>query len=302
MVRRMNLLRPSAVVKHTLATALVPLLWGSTYLLAGGVLSAAGPLTIATIRTLPAGILLLVATRAWQPAMVWHRLLILSALNITGFQSMLFLAARRLPGGIAALAGSLQPILLILLVWSLGGQRPRPLAIGAALLGVAGVWMVLQAKDAAYDPTGLLAGFAATLCMAVGTLLSIRWRETIAPIPLIGWQLLLGGMMLLGPALFLEEQTARWTAAQWAGFGYLVLFGTAAAYALWFRGLAVLPPVAVSALGMLSPVTALLLGWGFLGQTLGVHQILGVGAVLASVAILQTAGTSRQRSAGHPAR
>lgn len=298
----MNLLRPPAVVKHTLATALVPLLWGSTYLLAGGVLSAAGPLTIATIRTLPAGILLLAATRSWPPAMPWHRLLILSALNITGFQSMLFLAAKRLPGGIAALVGSLQPILLILLVWGVGRQRPQPLAIGAALLGIAGVWMVLRTEHAPYDPAGILAGFAATLCMALGTFLSVRWRQSIAPIPLIGWQLLLGGMLLLAPALLLEKQTAHWSPAQWAGFGYLVLFGTAVAYALWFRGLSVLPPVAVSALGLLSPVTALLLGWGFLGQTLGSQQILGVGAVLASVVILQTAAASNPRSAGHSTR
>lgn len=298
----MNLLRPPAVVKHTLATSLVPLLWGSTYLLAGGVLSTAGPLTIATIRTLPAGILLLAATRSWQPVMPWRRLLILSALNITGFQSMLFLAAKRLPGGIAALVGSLQPILLILLVWGLGRQRPQPLAMGAACLGMAGVWMVLHTEHVGYDPTGILAGFAATLCMALGTFLSVRWRDAAAPIPLIGWQLLIGGMLLLGPAMLLEEQTARWSPAQWGGFGYLVLFGTAAAYALWFRGLSLLPPVAVSALGLLSPVTALLLGWVFLGQTLGRHQILGVGAVLASVVILQTAGTSGPRSTGHHSR
>jgi len=293
----MNLMRPPAVLTHTLTTALTPILWGSTYLLASEVLATSGPLTIATIRALPAGILLLVVTRGWQPAMAWHRLLILSTLNITGFQSLLFLAAQRLPGGIATMVGSLQPILLILLVWWLDRQRPRPLAIGAALIGMAGVWLVLLTKNADYDPTGLLAGFAATTCMAVGTFLSVKWRKSIAPIPLIGWQLLLGGLTLLGPALLLEELPSHWSSAQWAGLGYLVLFGTAAAYALWFRGLAVLPPVAVSALGMLSPMTALLLGWCFLGQTLRTHQMIGVAAVLASVAILQIAAPSGLRPA-----
>jgi probable blue pigment (indigoidine) exporter len=252
-------------------------------------------MTLAMIRTLPAGALLLIATRSWRPAIPFYRLLVLSLLNITGFQSLLFLAARLLPGGIAALAGSLQPILLMFLVWWLDRRRPRPLAIAAALLGIAGVGMVMLSHHAAYDPAGLLAGFAATLCMAVGTYLSVRWRETSAPIPLIGWQLLLGGLVLLMPALIFEDQPARWSPAQWVGFGYLVLFATAAAYALWFRGLALLPPVAVSALGLLSPVTALLLGWCFLGQSLGIHQLFGVAAVLASVAVLQT-------TAGRPTR
>ena len=37
---------------------------------------------------------------------------------------------------------------------------------------------------------------------------------------------------------------------------------------LWFRGIARLPSVAVSSLGLLSPVTAVLLGWVLLGQAM----------------------------------
>lgn len=283
----MNLMRSPGLLKNTIATAVTPILWGSTYLVAGELFAAAGPFTIATIRTLPAGILLLVVTRAWSPEMAWHRLIVLSALNIAGFQSLIFHAAERLPGGIAALIGSLQPILLMLLAWRFDGRNPRPLAIGASLLGIIGVRMVLLTKAAPYDPSGILTGLSANLCMAVGTFLSVRWRESIAPIPLIGWQLLLGGLMLLGPSLIIEELPERLSPTQWAGFGYLVVFGTAAAYALWYRGLAVLSPVAVSALGLLGPLTAMLLGWCFLGQSLGPGQMIGFTVVLASVAILQ---------------
>ena len=42
---------------------------------------------------------------------------------------------------------------------------------------------------------------------------------------------------------------------------YLSLAGTAFAYAIWFRGIARLPTVAVASLGVLSPLTAVAFGW-----------------------------------------
>ena len=301
MIAGMETPRPASILKPTLATALPPVLWGSTYLLAGEVLASSGPLTLAALRTLPAGLLLVAITRFRLPSMGWRRLLVLSALNITGFQSLLFFAAQRLPGGIAALLGAMQPLVLILLAWGIDKQSPRPPAIVAALLGIAGVRLVVSTHDASYDVPGMIAGFAATLSMAIGTYLSVRWRGTDAPLPLIGWQLLLGGLMLLEPAAMVKEIPAYGSPIQWAGIAYLVLFGTAAAYALWFRGLTILAPVAVSALGLLSPLTALLLGWGFLGESLDAGQIAGVAVVMASVVVMQASAHPMDRQAIKPA-
>ena len=61
------------------------------------------------------------------------------------------------------------------------------------------------------------------------------------------------------------------------------------AYALWFRGIARLPSVAVSSLGLLSPVTAVLLGWALLGQAMRGLSLVGMLVVLASVLAVQWA-------------
>ena len=61
------------------------------------------------------------------------------------------------------------------------------------------------------------------------------------------------------------------------------------AYALWFRGVARLPSVAVSSLGLLSPVAAVLLGWALLGQALRGTSLVGVVVVLASILAVQWA-------------
>ena len=158
----------SSVWLDALATALGPVIWGSTYIVTTELLPPDRPFTAALLRTLPAGLLLVLWCRRWPTwgdGVGWRRLLVLAALNIGVFQALLFVAAYRLPGGVAAVV----------------------------------------------------------------------------------------------------------------------------AYALWFRGIARLPSVAVSSLGLLSPVTAVLLGWGLLGQAMTGVSLVGMLVVLASILAVQWA-------------
>ena len=70
---------------------------------------------------------------------------------------------------------------------------------------------------------------------------------------------------------------------------YLQLAGAMLAYGLWFRGIGRLSPVAVSAMSLLSPVTAVVLGWIFLGQKIQGMALMGLIVVLASVMSIQRA-------------
>ena len=88
-------------------TALAPAIWGSTYLVTSEWLPPDRPFTAALLRVLPAGLLLLLITRHSPAAPDRWRLLVLSALNIGVFQALLFVAAYRLPGGLAAVLLSL---------------------------------------------------------------------------------------------------------------------------------------------------------------------------------------------------
>lgn len=73
------------------------------------------------------------------------------------------------------------------------------------------------------------------------------------------------------------------TALNLSGLIWLGLIGAGATYAIWFRGIARLEPGAVSMLGMMSPVTAVSLGWLWLGQGLSLLQMSGAAIVLISV-------------------
>ncbi|TIX46062.1 MAG: EamA family transporter, partial [Mesorhizobium sp.] len=77
------------------------------------------------------------------------------------------------------------------------------------------------------------------------------------------------------------------TGANLLGLAWLGLIGAALTYVLWFRGIARLDSAVVSSLLFLSPVTAVLLGWVFLDQTLTLPQIAGVVFVIGSIWLAQ---------------
>lgn len=266
-----------------LLTAIAPAIWGSTYLVTTELLPDGYPLTVAMLRALPAGLLLLLLVRRLPSGIWWGRALVLGALNFSVFWWMLFVAAYRLPGGVAATVGAVQPLIVILLARALLGSPLRVLAVVAALAGMGGVALLVLTPEAALDPVGIAAGLAGAVSMAGGTVLSRRWQPLVSPLTFSAWQLTAGGLLLVPAVLWLEPALPPLTAANLLGFAYLGLIGAALTYILWFRGIARLEPSVVAPLGLLSPVTAVILGWGVLDQSLSPAQAVGMVVVLGSV-------------------
>ncbi|WCK65363.1 4-hydroxybenzaldehyde efflux transporter PecM [Agrobacterium tumefaciens] len=271
-----------------LVTALAPAIWGTTYFVTTEFLPHGYPFHVAMLRALPAGILLLLLVRKLPEGIWWPRSLILGALNFSFFWAMLFVSAYRLPGGVAATVGAIQPLIVIGLSRLFLAAPVRPLAIVAGLLGMLGVaLLVLAPGAAALDAVGVAAGLAGAVSMAFGTVLTRKWRPPVSYLTFTAWQLTAGGILLLPVAYFLEPALPAPTAANILGMAYLGIIGAALTYFLWFRGLARIEPSAAASLGFLSPVVATLLGWLALGQSLTPAQIVGFVAVLFSIWLSQ---------------
>ncbi|CAN7242148.1 EamA family transporter [Pararhizobium sp. LjRoot238] len=278
-------------------TAIAPAIWGSTYLVTTEFLPHGYPLTVAMLRALPAGIILLLIVRQLPQGIWWLRSFILGALNFSFFWAMLFVSAYRLPGGVAATVGAIQPLIVVVLARLLIGSAIRPLAIVAGSVGMAGVGLLVLTPSAALDPIGIIAGLAGAVSMAFGTALTRHWAPPVSSLTFTAWQLTAGGLLLLPVALVLEPALPTPTLANVLGMAWLGLIGAAFTYLLWFRGLSKLEPAAVASLGFLSPLVATLLGWGMLGQNLSPAQIIGMVAVLASVWLGQRAQMARRPGA-----
>lgn len=276
-------------------TALAPAIWGTTYAVTTEFLPPGRPLLAAVVRALPAGLALVAVTRRLPKGDWWWRALVLGALNIGAFFALLFVAAYRLPGGVAATIGAVQPLLAAGLSTGLLGERLSLRTVIAGAVGVAGVSMLVLRADARLDGIGVAAAVGGAVVMATGVVLSKRWASSAPPLAATGWQLVAGGVLLLPVALVVEgAPPTSLTAANLAGYGYLAVVGSAFAYVLWFRGIRALPATDVTFLGLLSPVVATAVGWLALGQSLTVAQGLGGLVVLGALVLAQAQFKPRQ--------
>lgn len=277
-------------------TALAPAIWGSTYIVTTELLPDGYPMTAAMLRALPAGVLLLIFTRA-LPRGIWLlRSFVLGALNFSIFWWLLFVAAYQLPGGVAATVGAIQPLIVLYLSKLLLDQGIRPAAVIAGIGGILGVALLVLTPRAALDGVGILAALSGAVSMAFGTVLTRKWQPPVPALTFTSWQLTAGGLLLLPVALWAEPALPPLDTGAVVGFAYLGLIGGVLTYFFWFRGIARLGPATVAPLGLLSPVAATLLGFLILDEALSPLQTTGMMLVLVSVWL----GQHAQRNAPLP--
>jgi probable blue pigment (indigoidine) exporter len=294
-----------AVDQHTggwgYLAALTPIIFGTTYLLTTNFLPPGRPLLAGLMRSLPTGLALIIGSpippRRWMA-----RFFVLSVLYASGLFPLLFLAAYRLPGGVAAVINSLSPILVVVISVPLLATRIRSIQIIAGILGAIGVALLVLRSDARLDVVGLIAMGGAAAMFSVATVLTKRWGrpEGVTAIGVTGWTFLFAGLTLLPVTLLIEGLPDHLTARNIGGLIYLVLISGIVAYALWFWGLQRLSASAVTFLTLLNPVTAALLGWVVLDQRLNGWQLVGAVLILLSVVLGQPGTFDRRRRRRSP--
>lgn len=284
-----------SVVLLILLTAIAPTFWGTTYIVTTELLPDNRPFIAAFLRLLPAGIILVLISRHLPKRNEWLRIVILAVLNFAIFHVLLFVAAYRLPGGLAAVVGAIQPLMMMFLIWFVDNRKPAQLALIASIVGVLGMAVLLLSPNSTWDVIGIAAATVGAMLMTSGVFLARRWRTDMPLLAFTGWQLLIAGIMLAPLAWLLDPPLLELTTKNILGYGYLSLFGTTLAYVLWFNGIAKLSPVAVSSLGLLSPITAVVIGWIVLGQSITGTAFIGLIAVLGSVLTVQWALAPKQK-------
>lgn len=273
---------PSGTLAVTAAASVAPIVWGTTYLVTSKFLPAGHPMTASVLRALPAGLLLLAMAPGTPPKEWQLRTVILGLLNIGVFFPLLFIAAYRLPGGLASVVGSLQPLIIIGFTRAFGWGGPSFSHLMWCLVAVVGVALTTLTGTVTIDPLGLTAAVLGTVAMACGILLTRRWGAApgIHPLTSTAWQLIIGGTVIVPLIPFADHGSWHPNFAGIAGYAWLSFIGGAVAYALWFRGARALPAANVALLGVLSPLTAAVLGWLFLHQLLTPLQTTGFAIAL----------------------
>src|SRR3954463_7733098 len=148
-------------------TAFAPAAWGTTYLVTERLLPPDRPLLSATLRAFPTGLVLLTASRRLPSGEWWWRALILGTCNIAMFFPLLFLAAYRLPGGLASTLQATSPLAVMALAALVIGERAGVVRIAAAGVGIVGVALLVLQSPGQLDTLGLVAAFGSVVVSAL---------------------------------------------------------------------------------------------------------------------------------------
>ena len=287
-------------------------LWGSSMVAMKDALIETTPLFIASVRLIPAGLLVIafaMLTGREQPkgGKAWLWISLFALVDGALFQGFLAKGLDRTGAGLGSVMIDSQPLAVAVMARFLFKEWIGPLGWIGLLVGLAGIsciglpdrW-ILAALDGQIPAIaieqevwsvlfrhGEWLMLMAALSMAVGTIL-IRYVAAVAdPVMATGWHMVLGGLPLLVLSQF-EDSTA-WQGLSllgWAEMGYATILGSAIAYGVFFYLATQGSLTSLSALTFLTPVFALLFSTWLLSESLSSVQWSGVILTLISIYII----------------
>lgn len=275
--------------------AVVYFVWSSTYLAIRVAVGPGGgfpPFSLGALRCLVAAPLLL--GWAWTRGARMHvspRELVVLAVSgtllwTTG-NGLVILAEQRTESALAALILSSTPIWVALLEAVIGRRWPSPLGVLALVVGFAGAGLISYPRlsgglDA--DAVSTLLLLVAALSWGGGSLYQRRHALQVDPIASSAWQQLFGGLGMGVLSLASREPWPTPTPRAWAGFLFLLVFGSLVAFTSYLMALRLLPTRIVFTYAYVNPVLAVALGAVLLGERIGLVTAIGAGLVLLGVA------------------
>jgi drug/metabolite transporter (DMT)-like permease len=138
-----------------------------------------------------------------------------------------------------------------------------------------------------FNQTGLMGGLAAAVSYAAYALVGERAMHNDGPWTVVFYALLVAAViwnLLRPPFDFLR---ADWEISQWLYITFIVILGTIAPFGLYFAGINLVRSTGALITATLEPLTAGILAYLFLGETLEFGQLIGVAAVIGGVILLQ---------------
>ena len=205
---------------------------------------------------------------------------------------LLFWGEQFIPSGLAAvLQATIPGFGLLVAPWLLPAERPTPrkvLGVGIGLAGVAGIFAHELHAGSRAAAWGSAAVVFAAASVATGNVLVKSRGAHLPPAAMAAWQMVFGFIPLLAVGLWREGSplALHWTPAAVGCLLYLAVVGSAVAFYLYYWLTARAPVTSVMTVALVTPVSAVLLGWLILGETLSWRTALGAAAVLAGTTLV----------------
>jgi len=264
-------------------------LWGGSFFFAEIALESLPPLTIVTLRVGLAAITLWLVVLALKLPIpnsppIWIAFFTMGLLNNVLPFSLIVWGQSQISSGLAAILNATAPLFGVIVAGILlRDESATPLKITGVVIGFAGVIVMMDLSSIA--TSGLLAQLAilaAALSYACASVYGRRFKATgLNPILVAAGQVTGSTLLLLPITLWVDgnDHYANVPSQVWAAIISLAVFSTAAAYILYFKLLASAGATNILLVTLLVPVSAILLGWLFLEESLQTPHIIGMAMI-----------------------
>ncbi len=289
-------------LKLIVAVAAVWLLWGSTFAGIRFAVATIPPFSMAAVRFLLAGTILLAFCALRGRARPARGDLVDAA--VTGATLLLIgngttaWTVQFLPTGINSLLLSLTPVWMALIAFVWGGERPTRLAVGGMLLGFAGLALLLQPKATGAIPlVPALVALLASVSWAFGSIYQRRAPRSQNLALATALQMLFGGAFLALEALVFgqwrELDVHAITAASLGGVAWLIVFGSLFAYSAFLYTMQRASTALASTYAYVNPIVAVILGMLLFHEHFTPIEALASAIILAGVALMMLPARAR---------
>lgn len=272
---------------------LVVIIWGANFAIVKWTLAEIPPFAFAAFRFSISALVL--CAIAWYlegpprfPPGTALRVLWLGIAGNSIYQTLFMIGLTHTSVGNVALLAGCSPVMVALLGWATGIERPsRTMAAGVALT-MLGIALVVGVHDAEFTRNNLLGDLAIIVAAmswsaytvgvrTVSTQVSVPWltaATTLTGSPLL---LLIGGRDL---------STVEWStlsARTWIALGYTSMISLVFAYLIWNASIRLVGSVRTSVFSAGMPVVGMLLAWPLVGEKPRVVQLVGSVLIVSGV-------------------
>ncbi|MGB8817048.1 MAG: DMT family transporter [Rhizobiaceae bacterium] len=274
-------------------------LWGGSFFFARIAVQEITPLWLVFFRVSIAAAalyLFLAATGQWKSfrTIPFLPFLGLGLLNNAIPFSLIFAGQTEIGASLASILNATTPFLTVIAAnLFTPDEKASPGKIMGTLLGIAGAVVIVG--PAAFSGLGAplwaqMAVIGAAASYALASVYAKRFRA-VPPLHTATGQLSASTLIMLPVALLAHGFPAVTSVSShaWLAVLALALASTAFAYTLFFRIIAEAGATVVSLVTLLVPVSAVLLGMAFLGESLSFSQLAGMGLIAAGLIVLNRA-------------
>jgi len=275
---------------------LTAVFWGGTFIAGRVVAMDVGPFAASFLRFAIASIFLLFIVLKIEgklPILKKGQIIPIILLGMTGvfaYNVFFFKGLKIIEAGRASLIIANNPIFITLFASYFFKEKLNPIKVTGIIISVIGAIIVISRGNFIELLNGNVGWgelfiFCCVLAWVAYTLIGKAVMADLSPLVSVSYSSVVGTVALFVPAYFegMMRDIAHYSTADWFGIFYLGFFGTVLGFVWYYQGIKIIGPMKASQFINFVPISAVLLAFFMLGESITLSLLVGTIFVISGV-------------------